>query len=339
MADPTFEVGVVGATGLAGRDLLRLLEERGFPAGTPRLFGSPRTAGGGLEDEEGRAHGTIELLRPGCFAGLDLVFFTAGPAIAETHVPDAVGCGALVVDTSSYFRFQQGVPLVVPEVNAADLAIVGSQGVVACPSAVTTALAVVLAPLVAAFPVRRVVASTYQGAAGAGTRALHHLVRDSVALLSGRGDRGDRPSSAFDCVPLVGGQMASGASGYEVRLRAELQKVLGDALPPLAVTAVRVPSFIGSGVVLAIESDGPMPAARVAEVLRPAPGILLHGTEDQAVVTLRGIAGSSATHVGRLRDDPSVPHGVLCWVAIDAVVKGRALNAVQIGELLVRHRH
>jgi aspartate-semialdehyde dehydrogenase len=319
--------------------LVRLLDERGFPCSRPRLFGTVRTAGGALEDDEEGAHGTIELLRPGCFAGLDLVFFTAGRVVAEEHAVDAATHGALVVDTSSHYRFSPSVPLVVPEVNADVLANFGMHGIIACPSAVATALAVVLAPLADAFALERVVVATYQGVATAGTRALQYLVRDSIALLSGRGDaRRGRVSGAFDCVPMIGPVMPNGASGYEERLRAELEKILGDRLPPLAVTAVRVPSFVGTGLAVNLESSGPMTAAAVAEVLRPAPGILLHGRDDAGACTLRAVVGSEATHVGRLRDDGSARHGVSCWIAIDSVIKGRALAAVQVGERLVRAR-
>jgi aspartate-semialdehyde dehydrogenase len=333
-------VGVVGATGLGGREVLRLLHERGFPGGRPRLFGTTRTAGAAFDDDEGHGHGTIDLLSPECFDGLDLVFFAAGRVIAEAYALDAVARGALVVDTSSHYRLSPSVPLVVPEVNGDTLAGFGTSGVVACPSAAATAIAAVLAPLAGAFSLERVVAATYQGAASAGTRALQHLVRDSIGLLSGRSDeRRIRASTAFDCVPAIGATLPSGASAYEERLGAELEKLLADRMPPLAVTAVRVPAFIGTGVALSLESSGPMTASAVAEVLRPAPGILLHDRTDERQLSLRAVVGSEATHVGRVRDDPSARHAVSCWIVIDSVVKGRALNAVQVGERLVRTRH
>ena len=339
MAERALAVGVVGATGLGGREVLRLLEERGFPGGRPRLFGTTRTAGGALEDDAGTSHGLVELLGPDSFAGLDLVFFTAGRVVAEAHALEAAAKGAFVIDTSSHYRLSPSVPLIVPEANGDTLTGVES-GIVACPSAAVTALAVVLAPLAAAFSLSRVVVSTYQGVASAGTRALQHLVRDSVALLSGRGDeRRTRPTLAFDCVPAIGGISPNGSSAYEERFVAELDKVLGETLPPLAVTAVRVPAFIGIGLSVTLESEEPMAASSVAEVLRPSPGVLLHERQDERGLSLRAVVGSDATHVGRLRDDPSVRNGVSLWVVIDSVVKGRALNAVQVAERLVRVRH
>jgi aspartate-semialdehyde dehydrogenase len=333
-------VGVVGATGLGGREALRLLDERGFPCGRPRLFGTTRTAGGALEDDDGTAHGTIELLGPGCFTGLDLVLFAAGRVLAEEYALEAVARGALVVDTSSHFRLSPSVPLVVPEVNGDTLAGFGPSGLVATPSAAATALAVVLAPLAEAFALERVVVATYQGAASAGTRALQHLVRDSIGLLSGRGDeRRGRASVAFDCVPAIGAIGPGGASAFEERLAAEMEKLLGERVPALALTAVRVPAFIGTGLAVTIESGEPMTADAVAAVLRPAPGVLLHERDDQRGLSLRAVVGSEATHVGRLRADPSVRHGVSCWIVIDSVVKGRALNAVQVAERLVAARH
>jgi aspartate-semialdehyde dehydrogenase len=340
MSEARLAVGVVGGTGLAGREVLRLLNERGFPCARPRVFGSPRTAGGPVEDEDGVVLGTVELLRPGCFAGLDLVFFTAGPLLAEAHALHAVASGATVIDTSSHFRLLPSVPLVVPEVNGPLLRSGRAPGIVACPSAAAGALAVVLAPLAAARALERVVVATYQGAASAGTRALRLLVRDSVALLSGRGDRrAARASVAFDCVPAIGRPGASGATAYEERCVAEVAKVMGEQAPPLSVTAVRVPAFVGTGLAVNIESTGPMTAADVADVLRPAPGILLHDPADPGSLSLRAVVGSEATNVGRLRDDPSVRHGVSLWIAVDSVVKGRALAAVHVGERLVRVRH
>ena len=339
MAERELAVGVVGATGLGGRELLRLLDERGFPGARPRLFGPTRTAGGHLDDDDGTSHGMVELLGPDSFVDLDLVFFTAGRVVAEAHALEAAAKGALVVDTSSHYRLSPSVPLVVPEANGDALTGIES-GIVACPSAAVTALAVVLAPLAAAFPLSRVVVSTYQGVASAGTRALQHLVRDSVSLLSGRGDeRRTRPTLAFDCVPAIGAIGPNGSSAYEERFVAEVEKVLGDSLPPLAVTAVRVPAFIGIGLSVTLESEEAMTASSVGEVLRPAPGILLHERQDERALSLRAVVGSDATHVGRLRDDTSMRNAVCLWVVIDSIVKGRALNAVQVAEQLVRVRH
>ena len=330
---PELQVGVVGGTGIAGREVLRLLVERGFPCERPRLFGTERTAGAVLDDDDVR--GAVELLEPGVFQGLDVLFLAGGPALSERCAGEAVGAGALVVDLSSRFRLHPDVPVVVPEVNAGALAAIGTAGLVAMPSPTGIALAVVLAPLAAEWPIRRVTVATYQGAAGAGTRAVRRLLRDSIQLLSGRG--GGR-SAAFDCVPQVGAFEPSGATAHEAQVVAELGKVLGAAAPPLAVCAVRVPVMAGVGLAVSIESDTPMPVADVATVLRPAPGVLLHAGEERALATLREVVGSEATHVSRLRVDASVPHGVACWVAIDSVVKGRALNAVQVAELLVRDR-
>jgi len=259
--------------------------------------------------------------------------------VAEAYALEAAAKGVLVVDTSSHYRLSPSVPLIVPEANGDALTGVES-GIVACPSAAVTALAAALAPLASAFPLSRLVVSTYQGVASAGTRALQHLVRDSVSLLSGRGDkRRTRATMAFDCVPVIGGIGTNGSSAYEERFVAELDKILGDSLPPLAVTAVRVPAFIGIGLAVSLESEEPMSASSVAEVLRPAPGILLHERQDERGLSLRAVVGSEATHVGRVRDDPSVRNGVSLWVVIDSVVKGRALNAVQVAERLVRVRH
>jgi aspartate-semialdehyde dehydrogenase len=184
---------------------------------------------------------------------------------------------------------------------------------------------------------RRVVVSTYQGVAGAGTRAVQSLARDTVRLLNASNPEGKtagRPL-AFDCVPEIGPLDDVGVSTHERLVAEETGRILGADVPPLHVTAVRVPIFVGTCLSVVIESEGPIPVEEVAAALRGAPGILMHEGE-MPCPTPRGVVGSSATHIGRLRGDPTVPNGVALWVALDTLAKGRAVNAVQIAELLVR---
>jgi aspartate-semialdehyde dehydrogenase len=329
-------IGVVGPKGLVGGEILDLLDERRFPAGEIRLLGSLRTAGGEIE-RAGERH-KIALLGPASFAGLDLVFFAAGPAVAGEHAPRAAEAGAAVIDLSSRFRLDAAVPLVVPEVNAEAIGERRERGIVASPSATAVALAVVLAPLAAAAGLRRVVTCTYQGAAGAGRRAMEGLSRETIELLNSRTTRRTRAAHrrAFNVVPQVGAIEPGGASTHELHVVAETRKILGDPGLALGVTAVRVPVFFGHGVGLHLETEQPLGAAGAADVLRGAPGILLHEAAAEAYPTPVEIAGSDATHVGRLRDDPAFEHGIALWVALDNVRKGGALNAVEIAEILVR---
>ncbi|HLK11062.1 MAG TPA: aspartate-semialdehyde dehydrogenase [Candidatus Binatia bacterium] len=329
-------VAVVGAAGLVGEEIVGLLRERRFPLGELRLLGSVRTAGKVVE-EDGRRD-TIGLLGPRSFADMDLVFFAAGPAIAGEHAPAAAAAGAAVIDCSSRFRLADEVPLVVPEVNAERIGERRAEGIVASPSATAIALAVVLEPLATAAGLRRVTVSTYQGVASAGRRALHGLSRETVDLLNSRGARRSRFARplAFNCVPQVGTLEPGGSSTHELQVAEEVRKILDAPALGLFVTAVRVPTFFGTGLSVTVETDERLDAAAATAALRAARGVLVHGGADDAYPTPNEVAGSDATHVGRVRDDPTVEHGLGLWVAIDSVRKGAALNAVQIAEILIR---
>lgn len=334
MATSDFSVAVVGPTGLAGREVVRELQNRRIAVGSLRLFGSTRTAGAQFVDAEVRR--PIELLQTNALRENDLVIFAAGRAIADQYARATAADDTWVIDLSSALRFEGDVALVVPEVNAAALGASGAR-LVACPSPTTVALTVVLAPLMQQWSIRRAVGSTYQGLASAGTRAVQSLSRQTVRLLSGAAARrSDQPQPmAFNCIPEIGRLDEMGVSAHERQVAAEAERVLGPGLPSLMLTAVRVPIFVGTAISLVIESDGPMSAIDVSEALRNAPGVLLHEGEDPSP-TPRDVAGSPATHVGRVREDPTVPHGVALWIAMDSLAKGRAVNAVQITELIAR---
>jgi aspartate-semialdehyde dehydrogenase len=329
-------VAVVGPTGLVGQEIVRELHRRRFAVGRLGLFGTSRTAGVSFSDDG--VEGRIALLSREAIRGHDLVFMAAGREVAREFARCVAADGAWVVDVSSALRGDEGVALVVPEVNASVLGECTSR-IASSPSPTSVALSVTLAPLLQYWSLRRVVVSTYQGAAGAGTRAVQGLARDTVRLLNAGSSEpkgGGRPL-AFDCVPEIGALGDDGVSAHERLVTEETTRILGAEMPPLHVTAVRVPIFVGTCLSLVVESDGPIPLEEVAAALRSAPGILLHeGTLPQP--TPRGVSGSSATHVGRLRADPTVPHGVALWVTIDTLAKGRATNAVQIAELLARDR-
>lgn len=324
-------VGVVGATGVAGAEIVRQLTERAFPCRELRLFGTTRTAGAVVE--EGDVATKVELLGPASGDGMDLVFFAAGSAVARERAPEMAAAGALVVDVSSAFRADPAVPLVVPEVNAA-AAGHGGRRIVALPSPTAMVLATVLAPLAAVRPVRRVVASTYQGAGTAGTRTLRALARETIAVLGGRGTSGARAPLAFDCHPLIGPLDADGTSSHERSVARELVRVLGAGAPPVFLTAVRVPVFTGLGVSLVVDLESPVTVTEVVASLRQAPGLLVHGEDD--VPTLRSVAGSPAVHVGRIRRDPGRPATLALWAAVDGVVKGRGGAAVTVAEIAAR---
>ena len=329
-------VAVVGAAGLVGEEIVALLGERQFPLGELRLLGSVRTAGKVVE-EHGRRD-TIALLGPRAFDDMDLVFFAAGPAIAGEHAPAAVAAGAAVIDCSSRFRLAEGVPLVVPEVNAERIGDRRTEGIVASPSPTAIALAVVLEPLAAAAGLRRVTVATYQGVASAGRGGLRGLSRETLDVLNSRGTRRSRFARpiAFNCLPQVGELEPGGWTTHELRTAEEVRKILDAPTLGIFVTAVRVPTFFGTGLSVTVETEEPLGAAAATALFRGARGLLVHESPADAYPTPTEVAGSDATHVGRIRDDPTVEHGLGLWIAIDSVRKGAALNAVQIAEILVR---
>jgi aspartate-semialdehyde dehydrogenase len=332
MSREAFSVAVVGATSLIGEEVIRLFGERGLPVREVRLLGSARTAGRQLDDA------TVGLVGPGAFDGVDFAFFAAGPTVAGLNAEDAVRAGAIVIDSSSRFRLDAGVPLVVPEVNAHLLTGATPPALIATPSSTAIGLAVVLAPLAEAGGLRRVVAATYQSAAGGGRRAVEHLSKQSIALLSGRGDADVALRRAFNCIPIVGTVEIDGVTSYERAVAGEVRKVLDRDALPMHVTAVRTPMFFGMGASVTVELERPLDRATALSVLRSARGVLVHEDDGEpaALPTPADVVGSQATHVARVREDPSAPNGLALWLALDSIEKGAALNAVQVFEILMR---
>jgi len=332
-----FSIAVVGGSGLVGREIISLLEERQFPVGPLMLLGSLRTAGQTFEDE-GQPPRKVELLGRDSFDKVDIAFFAAGPQVAGEFAPIAAAAGATVIDCSSRFRLDDAVPLVVPEVNPEAIGGRHERGIIANPSSTSIALSVVLAPLAVEVGLSRVIVSTYQGVATAGQRAMNGLSRETVDLLNTRGPRRTRFARriAFNCVPQVGAVEPGGATTHELMVTEETRKVLGDPSLALQVTAVRVPVFFGSAMSVLVETKEPLDAAAANEMLRAARGIMLHDAPGDPYPTPAEVVGSEATHVGRIRDDPSSPQGIVLWVAFDNIRKGAALNAVETAEILVR---
>lgn len=329
-------VAIVGAAGLVGREIGNLLHERGFPLGPLRLLGSVRSAATEIEEDQWR--GRVALLDAGAFEGIDVAFFAAGPGVAGEYADVATAAGAAVIDCSSRFRFDEDVPLVVPEVNATELSRRRERGIVAVPSATAIALSVVLAPLAQAVGLRRVIVSTYQGAASAGKRALDALSRETLDLMGGRGTERTRyaQSRAFNCVPQVGALLPGGDATHEAQAGLEARRVLGLEGLPMTITAVRVPTFFGTALSVVLETEGPLDADAATQILQAAPGVVVGGDGDAAFPTPIDITGSDATHVGRIRGDGASEQGLALWIALDSVRKGAALTAVQVGEFLAR---
>ena len=331
----THTVAVVGATGAVGEQMLEVLERRDFPVGKLLPLASARSVGKEVTFR-GEAYPVRELTAQS-FAGVDLALFSAGASVSRDFAPAAAAAGAWVVDNTSHFRMHDDVPLVVPEVNPGHLKD-APRRIIANPNCSTIQMVVALEPLHRAAGMKRVVVSTYQAVSGAGRRAMEELEAQARAFAAGEPlpapDKFPHPI-LFECLPHIGAFLESGDTVEEQKMVQETRKIFG--LPHLAVTAttVRVPVMVGHSEAVNVETERALPADRARELLAAAPGVELLDEPAAARYPLaRPAAGTDPVYVGRVRQDPSVPHGLNMWVVADNLRKGAALNAVQIAELL-----
>jgi aspartate-semialdehyde dehydrogenase len=333
-------VGIVGATGLVGAMMLRLLEERQFPLGSLRLFASARSAGSTLSFKGQDI--VVEDAATADYAGLDIVFFSAGGSTSKALAPRVAAAGAIVIDNSSAWRSDPEVPLVVAEVNPVALCAI-PKGIVANPNCTTMAAMPVLKPLHEAAGLKRLVASTYQAVSGAGVQGIDVLSRqlahvgDRAAELAFGADDALLPAPekwavpmAHNVVPLNYELVEDGYTEEEIKLRDETRKILGLPGLPVSGTCVRVPVFTGHSLSINAEFERPISAGEATRLLEAAPGVVV-----SAVPNPLGAAGRDPVFVGRVRSDPTVAHGLALFVVGDNLRKGAALNAVQIGEVLL----
>lgn len=332
-------VGVVGATGLVGSMMRELLAERNFPVGTLRLFASARSAGKQV-DFKGQPV-TVEDAETADFAGLDVVFFSAGGSTSKALAPKVAAAGAIVIDNSSAWRSDPDVPLVVAEVNPDALANM-PKGIVANPNCTTMAVMPVLKPLHDAAGLKRLVASTYQAVSGAGVAGIEILAKqlahvgDRAPELARNGQADFLPAAEKWAAPIAHNiaplNYVLGEDDYteeELKLRDESRKILDIPGLPVSGTCVRVPVFTGHGISVNAEFERPISAARALELLEAAPGVVVTAAPDSLAAT-----GIDPVLVGRVRPDRSVEHGLALFVVGDNLRKGAALNAVQIAEVL-----
>ena len=334
-------VGIVGATGLVGRAMRDILEERHFPVGKMRFFASARSAGRRLPWRGDDV--TVEDAAAADYTGLDVVLFSAGASTSRSLAPKVAASGAMVIDNSSAWRMDPEVPLVVSEVNPHALRLIPKR-IIANPNCTTMAAMPVLKPLHIEAGLTRLVASTYQAVSGGGAAGIEDLetqvraTADESVRLAERGDAVKFPQPkkfaapiAFNVLPFAGAY--SGDEGWtdeELKLRNETRKILEIPDLPVAGTCVRVPVYTGHSLSINAEFARPLSVPRAIEVLRSAPGV-----EVVDIPTPLMSAGKNPSFVGRIRRDPTVPHGLALFVSNDNLRKGAALNAVQIAELLV----
>jgi aspartate-semialdehyde dehydrogenase len=333
-------LGIVGATGLVGRAIREILEERGFNAATMRYFASERSAGGRLPWRGTSIN--VEEAATANYAGLDIVIFSAGATTSRSLAPIVAAAGAVVVDNSSAWRMDPDVPLVVSEVNPHALESI-PKGIVANPNCTTMAAMPVLKPLHVEATLTKLVASTYQAVSGAGVAGVAELeaqvraVADRSAAFATDGQAIAMPAPnkfsaqiAFNVLPYAGSY--SGDDGWtdeELKFRNESRKILEISDLPVAGTCVRVPVYTGHSLSINAEFARPISVERATALLREAPGVVVTD-----VPTPLMAAGKDPSYVGRIRRDPTVRNGLVLFVSNDNLRKGAALNAVQIAELL-----
>jgi aspartate-semialdehyde dehydrogenase len=330
-------VAIVGATGAVGIEILKCLEERNFPTRSLRLFASPRSAGKTLPFRNQQV--LIEPLTKECFKGIDVALFSAGSDISKEFAPLAVAAGAVVVDNSSAFRMDTSIPLVVPEINAA--AIAQNSGIIANPNCVAIIAAVPLWPIHKHNRIRRLIAASYQAASGAGAAAMAELRDSTQAHLEGRDYQNKvlpHPYAFNLFSHNASVDPATGYNGEELKFMQEMRKIFADESIAMTITCVRVPVLRAHAIALTVECEQPITPAEARALLIGAEGVKVVDDQTNNYFPMpKDASGQGDVLVGRIRQDLSDPSGktISLFVAGDQLLKGAALNAVQIAERML----
>ena len=332
-------VAIVGATGAVGEVMLSILQERGFPVKQLIALASSRSAGQAVHFGGEK----IEVRNLASFdpAGVDVALFSAGGDISREYAPKFAAAGAIVIDNSSAFRYDDDVPLVVAEVNPDAMKVI-PRGIIANPNCSTMQLLVALAPIHRAVGIERINVATYQSVSGGGRSAIAELDRQTAAILASGDPAPDRfpVQIAFNLIPHIDDFQDNGYTKEEMKLVWETRKILGDESIQVNPTAVRVPVYYGHSEALHIETRSKISVERVRALLEAAPGVVV--VDDRKAggypTPVTHAAGQDAVFVGRLREDISHPRGLDMWVVSDNIRKGAALNAIQIAELWLKNR-
>ena len=336
-----FNVAVGGATGNVGRVMVQVLEERNFPVKSLKLLASERSAGKVKIPFAGEEL-PVELLREDSFKGVDIALFSAGAAVSLKYGPEAWKRGCVVVDNSSAWRMDPDVPLVVPEVNPADIALYKNKGIIANPNCSTIQMVLVLKPIHDAAGIKRVVVSTYQSVSGTGWKAIVELEEQSRAIMSGTPPENLACKVypyriAFNVLPHIDVFLENGYTKEEMKMVNETRKILGDPKMAVTATTVRVPVFRSHSESVNIETRKKITPEEVRRLLSKMPGVRVVDDPARNQYPLAiDAAGRDETLVGRIRTDESVDNGLNLWVVADNIRKGAATNAVQIAEILAR---
>ncbi|HET6906021.1 MAG TPA: aspartate-semialdehyde dehydrogenase [Rhodanobacteraceae bacterium] len=332
-----YNVAIAGATGAVGETLLSILAERDFPVGELVPLASERSAGDTVQFD-GKSL-TVRNLAGYDFAGIDVAFFSAGGKVSREHAPRAAAAGAVVIDNTSEFRYQDDIPLVVSEVNPHAIAQYVNRGIIANPNCSTMQMLVALAPLHRAAGIERINVATYQSVSGAGRSGMEELGRQTAALLNFQeAAPGKFPAQiAFNLIPHIDDFQPNGYTKEEMKMVWETRKILEDESIAVNPTCVRVPVFYGHSEAVHIETRAKLSVAEATSLLADAPGVaVVDDRKPGGYPTPAGHAsGKDEVFVGRVREDISHPRGLDLWIVSDNIRKGAALNAVQIAELLV----
>jgi aspartate-semialdehyde dehydrogenase len=324
-----YDVAVVGATGLVGRKMMQVLEERKFPVDRLVPLASERSAG--REVQFNGKQWKVRTLEPQSFEGVRVALFSAGAGVSKEFAPHAVRAGAVVIDNSSAFRMDEGTPLVVPEVNRH--AIFRHKGIIANPNCSTIQMVVVLKPMHDRFGIKRVVVSTYQSVTGAGQRAVDQL-EDEIA---GRPLRARKfpYQIAYNCLPHIDVFFDDGYTKEEIKMKLETKKIM-EANVEVTATTVRVPVMGGHSESVNIEFERPCTVAEIRSLLEKAPGVILQDDPSKNLYPMPlNSYDRDEVFVGRIRKDDTIPNGINLWIVSDNIRKGAATNAVQIAEALI----
>ncbi len=331
-----YKIAVVGATGNVGREMLNVLAERKFPADEVYAIASRRSLG--AEVSYGDKTLKCQDLEQFDFSKADFCLMSAGSTISKEWSPRIAATGCIVIDNSSAWRYDQDVPLIVPEVNADAIAGYIKKNIIANPNCSTAQLVVVLKPLHDAAGIKRVIVSTYQSVSGAGKDAMDELWNQTKSKYVPGKDYKPKKFTreiAFNCIPHIDVFMEDGYTKEEWKMLAETKKIL-DPRIKLTATCVRVPVFVGHSESVNIELERPLSADAAREILRQAPGIMVvDKPEEDGYVTPIEAAGEFATYVSRIREDATADNGLTLWIVADNLLKGAALNTVQIAETII----
>ena len=334
----TYDIAVVGATGAVGEAMLEILAQRQFPVGKVYALASSRSAGNLVEF--GRRHLEVEDLAEFDFSKVQIGLFSAGASVSAEYAPKAAAAGCVVIDNTSQYRYDDDIPLVVPEVNPHAVARYTDRGIIANPNCSTIQMVVALKPIHDVAVIERVNVATYQAVSGTGKEGIEELVRQTASLLNGKPIECDvyPKQIAFNALPHIDDFQDNGYTKEEMKMVWETQKIMEDETIKVNPTAARIPVFYGHSEAIHIETKEKLTATDARGILSQAPGIVVLDERKPGgyPTAVTECAGKDPVFVGRIREDISHAKGLNLWVVSDNVRKGAALNSIQIAEILIK---